>query len=85
MSGRGGQVPAENLCAIFISAQPDGRSVAKAVWRSRKNPAERPISPVGSVRIISGYAVYEVAAYYPSGRLASVASQLPEHPQGVGE
>lgn len=68
----------------IICAQSDGRSVAKAVWRSRKNPAERPISPAGSVRIISGYGVHGVAAYYPSGKLASVASQLPEHPQGVG-
>lgn len=84
MSGRGGQLPAKNLRAIFISAQPVGRSVAEAVWRSRKKPAERPISPAGSVRIISGYGVHGVAAYYPSGKLASVASQLPEHPQGVG-
>lgn len=78
-------MPAENLCVFFICAQPDGRSVAEAVGRSRKKPAERPISPAGSVRIISGYGVHGVAAYYPSGKLASVASQLPEHPQGVGE
>lgn len=82
---RGGAGAGEPPHSAFISAQPDSRSVAEAVWRSRKKPAERPISPAGSVRIISGYGVHGVAAYYPSGKLASVASQLPEHPQGVGE